>query len=140
MNTTDLASSLRVHVTSLHRLLRKQLSDAFPYSMTERETISLIRKSNGILPSELASHTKITTQSMSQILKKFEGQGLIKRVPSKEDKRKVYIWLTAHGKNLVEKLLSDRDVWLKEHMENILSTKERELVAKALPVLKKLIE
>jgi DNA-binding MarR family transcriptional regulator len=139
MHTEELASSLRFAVSNLHKVLRKQSDSVKDYSMTEIETIAHLSRSS-LLPTGLAALTRITTQSMSQILKKLEGQGVIKRTLSKEDKRKVYISLTATGKKLVEKTRYDKDKWLKNAIEKGLTIKEKDLLIKALPVLNKLIE
>lgn len=138
MNTSELASSLRLIVSSLHKGLRKQSSAVNAYSMTEIETIALVFRRSPVLPTELASLTKVKTQSMSQILKKLEEQNIIQRTPSEDDKRKVYISLSPYGKEIVEKTRYDKDEWLKGVIEK-LSDKEKELLIKALPVLNKLI-
>ncbi len=139
MDTIELASSLRSAVSNLHKGLRKRSDSVKDYSMTEIETIAHLSRSSQ-LPTELAALTRITTQSMSQILKKLEGQGIIKRTPAKDDKRKVYISLTASGRKLVEKTRYDRDEWLKNAIEKVLTDKERDLLVKVLPLLCKLIE
>ena len=139
MDTTELASSLRTVVSNLHKSLRKQSDTVKDYSMTEVETIAHLSRSSH-LPTELAALTRITTQSMSQILKKLEEQGIIKRVSSKEDKRKVFISLTSFGKKMVEKVRYDRDEWLKNAIDKSLTYKEKDLLTKGLPVLNKLIE
>jgi DNA-binding MarR family transcriptional regulator len=77
---------------------------------------------------------------MSQILNKLEEQAIIKKTPSKEDKRKVCISLTSSGKKMVEKTRYDRDEWMKAAIEKSLTDKEKELLIKALPVLNKLVE
>ncbi|MBO9703113.1 MAG: MarR family transcriptional regulator [Sporocytophaga sp.] len=140
MDIKELPSSLRSTIAAFHKGLRKQIYSSNAYSMTEWQTIGLLNKNTSMLPTELASQTMIKTQSMSQILKKFEEQGIIKRTPSKEDKRKVYISLTSTGKKLVDKTIYDRDEWLKEAIEKSLSEKEKELLIKVIPVLNKLID
>jgi DNA-binding MarR family transcriptional regulator len=139
MNTTELSSSLRTVVSALHKGLRKKADSVNKYSMTEVETIGHLFRSS-LLPTELAVLTRVKTQSMSQILKKMEEQGVIKRTPSKEDKRKVFISLTSTGKKLVEKVKYEKDEWLKAAIEKALTEKERELIEKVLPVLNKLTE
>lgn len=140
MNINELTSSLRLTVSAIHKGLRKQTSAASTYSMTELETIGHLMRNTSLLPTELAALTRVKTQSMSQILKKMEALGIIKRSPSKEDKRKVYISLTASGKKMVEKAKYERDEWLKGRIEELLTDKEKELLFKALPVLEKLIQ
>jgi DNA-binding MarR family transcriptional regulator len=140
MSTHELASSLRSVISKLHKGLRRHSTSAGHYSMTEIETIGHLFHATSLLPSELATLTRITTQSMSQILSKLEEQGLIKRTPSKEDGRKVYISLTASGKKIIEKTRYERDEWLNTLIETSLTAKEKEVLQKALPVLKKLSE
>jgi DNA-binding MarR family transcriptional regulator len=138
METNELASLLRSAISSLHKGLRKQTQAANTYSMTEIETIAHLHKSDKLLPTELAALTRVKTQSMSLILKKMEEAGIIKRTPSTEDKRKVYISLTASGKKTVEKTRYEKDEWLTTIIEKSLSAKEKELLIKALSVLNKL--
>lgn len=140
MNTIELSTSLRSVVSALHKGLRKQMAAAITYSMTEIETIGLLNRHNSLLPSEMALLTRIKTQSMSQILKKLEEQNIIERSPSSKDKRKVYISLTPFGKKMVEKTRYDRDEWLKDAIDKLLTKSEKELIATALPALRKLAE
>lgn len=139
MDTVELASSLRHVVSSLHKGLRKQSSEVNSYSMTEMETIGHLFRNPSLLPTELAALTRVKTQSMSQILGKMERQGIIKRTPSKQDKRKVYISLSTSGKKLVEKTRYERDEWLRAIIETSLSAKEKDILIKALPILNKLL-
>jgi len=140
MTTQELASALRSVISGVHKSLRRQMSSVNTYSMTEIETIAHLGRLGSLLPTELAALTRVKTQSMSQILKEMEEDRIIKRKPSKEDRRKVYISLTALGKNLVEKAKYDKDEWLKTAIENTLTEKEKDLLAKAIPVLRKIIE
>jgi DNA-binding MarR family transcriptional regulator len=140
MDTSALASSLRNSISALHKGLRKQMGAVNSYSMTEMETIGHLMRNTILLPSELAVLTRIKTQSMSQILKKMEEQDVIKRTPSKDDKRKVFISLTAFGKKMVEKTRYDKDEWLKAEIEKSLSDKEKDQLIRILPILNKLIE
>jgi len=108
--------------------------------MTEVETIGHLFHQSSLLPTELAVLTRVKTQSMSQILKKLEEHGVIKRTPSKDDKRKVFISITSLGKKMVEKTKYERDEWLKGVIEKTLTDKEKETLIKALPILNKLID
>ncbi len=138
MNTTELSSSLRSVISALHKGLRKQMSQVDSFSMTEFETIRQLIRHESLLPTELAGLTRIKTQSMSQILKKMEEQQIICRTPSETDKRKVYISLTPTGKELVAKMRYEKDEWLKEQIENLLTEPERTVLIESIPVLNKL--
>jgi len=137
MALTQLTSSLRMAVGALHKTLRRHTSHVSTYSMTELETISLIFRNGSMLASELAVRTRITTQSMSQVLKKLETQGLITRTGSQDDKRKVHISLTSAGEKLVKQNRYERDVFLQKRME-ALTGKELALLEKVVPILNKL--
>ena len=140
MDSTELSSALRLVISTLHKRLRKQVYSVNTYSMTEMDTIGQLFYNAPLLPTELAGLARVKTQSMSQILRKLEDQGIISRASSRDDKRKVYISLTAAGKKMVEKTRYDRDELLKGLIEKSLTDKERQLLEKALPVLNKLIE
>jgi Transcriptional regulators len=138
MAQTQLTSSLRMAVAALHKALRRKTSHISSYSMTELETISLINRNKSILASELAVRTRITTQSMSQILKKLETQGLIERKESANDKRKMHISITPAGEKLVKQNRYERDLHLQKRIEKLLTDKEVALLEKVVPVLNKL--
>lgn len=140
MDTLALASSLRSFVATLHKTLRKQMYSTHSYSVTEMETIGHLYRNDSLLPTELAALTRVKTQSMSQILRSLEQQGIITRKPSQADKRKVYISLSAAGRKLVEKSRYDRDELLRNIIEARLTDKDQAVMEKALPVLNKLIE
>ena len=140
MGSPELASELRAVVAALHKGLRKYIAEAKTHSMTELETISLLFRNPSLLPTELAALTRITTQSMSQIISKLEKEGIVQRTPSEDDKRKVYISLADAGKKLVEQAKYDRDEWLANAIERTLTEKEKELIGQVLPVLNKLID
>jgi DNA-binding MarR family transcriptional regulator len=140
MESSELASILRTSIGTLHKGFRKHMSAVSNYSMTELETIAALYRTPNMMPTELAVLTRITTQSMSQILTKFETLHLIKRSPSTKDKRKVYISLTSVGKKLVDKTKREGNVWLTDAIENKLSKKEKELLVNVLPVLNNLID
>jgi DNA-binding MarR family transcriptional regulator len=138
MDKSEIASSLRLAISMLHKGLRKELTDSTGYSMTELETIGHLFKTEKMLPTELARETRITTQSMSQILSKLESQGVIVKTPAQTDKRKVYISITEFGTELIKRTQYERDLWLIEGFEQSLDKKELELLEKALPILYKL--
>ena len=131
MDPLELSSSLRTAVSTMHKMLRNQSSSISEYSMTERETIGHLIRNPFLLPTDLANLTKVKTQSMSHILNKLEEQGVIKRTPSKDDKRKVYISITPAGKKIVEKVRYEWDEWLKGIIEKSLSEKEKEMIFKS---------
>lgn len=136
--TAELSAALRSVVSSLHKRLRKQMYSVATYSITEIITMGYLYRQGAMLPSELAGHTGVKTQSMSQILNKMQEHKLIKREPSKEDGRKVFISLTALGKKIVEKTRYERDEWLGAAVDQNLSAKEIAVLSQAIAILEKI--
>lgn len=140
MNIVNLSSSLRTSVSTLNKRLRKQDYSSENYSITEIETMNYLHQKGNLYPSELAGLTKIRPQSMSAILDKFEKQKLIKRIPSKEDKRRVYITLTASGKKTAGGTRYERDAWLTKSIDKNLTDKEKKTLKKAIDIINRLAE
>ena len=138
MDITTLSYSLRQVISGLYKGLRKNMSSAASYSMTEIETVGHITRHQPIQPTELATLARITPQSMSQIHTAMEKAGVIEKTPAKEDKRRVYISLTPAGHDLIEQTRYERDEWLKKSIEERLTKEETEVLAKAIPILNKL--
>ena len=136
----QLASELRFVVGRLTKKLRRNSETAGKLSLTERSTMALIFQYGEILPNELASMEKITTQSMSQILNNLLNLGLIKRRISELDKRKVIISLSDEGMHLIHKSRSEKDEWLNRAIEATCTAEEQEILKKALAPLARLVE
>jgi len=136
----QLASELRFIVGRFTKKLRRNSETAGRLSLTERSTMALIFQYGEILPNELASMEKITTQSMSQILNNLLNLGLIKRRISELDKRKVIISLSDEGMHLIHKSRSEKDEWLNRAIEATCTAEEQEILKKALAPLARLVE
>lgn len=130
--------ALRNAVSGLHKMLRRDLVERTAFSLTEMQTISLLYKNAQMLPSELAQKTRVTTPSMSQILKKLDGQQLILRSPSPHDGRKVMISLTPEGRDIVEQARHNKDEILRHLITSRLTDTEIQLLERAVPLLQKL--
>lgn len=109
-------------------------------SFTERSTIALLDQHKELLPNELASMEKITTQSMSQVLNHLLELGYINRRVSKTDKRKSIISLSKAGQNVLYKVRSDRDEWLNKALQQTCTLKELEILQRAIIPLTKLVD
>lgn len=143
MDHFELASALRGVASDLHKRLRKQaysVGDSMgSFSITEQTTLSYLSREDAMYPSELAEINKIKKQSMSQVLNRLEGAKMIRRVISKEDKRKVAISLTTLGKKMLEQSRYDRDEWLAGAIGKVLQEKEIRILEAAIPLLKKIV-
>lgn len=139
-NDLQLASELRTVITRLIKKLRQKSTTSIQLSLTERSTIALLDHHKALLPSELASMEKITTQSMSQILNHLLELGFINRKVSETDKRKAIISLSKAGANVLHKVRHERDEWLNVALKETCTTKEQEILRRALVPLTKLVD
>ena len=136
----EIAANLRVVISRLVKILRSEIQNDELLSLTERSTLALVYQSSEILPSELAAKEKVTSQSMSQIINKLLEHGYIKKTPSKKDKRKVIITITASGKKSIEKKRQEKQEWLAQSIFEKSTQKEKEILMKAIKVLTKLVD
>lgn len=138
MDHFELASALRGVISDLHKRLRKQTYSADELSLTEATTLSYLYRQGSLFPSELADINKIRKQSMSQVLNRLEELKLIRRVVSKEDKRKMAISLTAAGERMIEKTRHERDEWLAGAIRQMVSEKDVRVLMDAIPLLERI--
>lgn len=143
MNPTDnneIAANLRVVISRLVKILRNETKNDEFLSLTERSTLALVYQNIEILPSELASIEKVTSQSMSQIINKLLKHSFLKKTSSKTDKRKVIITITSNGKKYVEKKRNEKQEWLAHSIFEKTTQREKEVLIKAIKVLTKLVD
>lgn len=76
-------------------------SMASPYKGQGR-ILGILKLKPEISHKELSYLLGISTQSMSELLRKLENKGYIMRVPSEQDKRSMNIILTEEGKKAVD--------------------------------------
>ncbi|GAA3957277.1 MarR family winged helix-turn-helix transcriptional regulator [Mucilaginibacter dorajii] len=135
----QLAVDLRTVVTRLIKILRRHSVTADKLSLTERSVIAALDLHKELLPNELATMEKITTQSMSQILANLQQRGLIKRRISETDKRKAIITLSETGAQMLYQVRTERNAWLNEAIEATCTAGEQELLKKAIGPLTKIV-
>jgi DNA-binding MarR family transcriptional regulator len=140
INDNELASGLRIAVSRLVKVMRSEVRQDETLSLTERSTLSLIYQHPRMLPSELAVKEKVTSQSMSQIINKLSHNGYIKKKPSTEDKRKVFITITAKGREYIELKRNKTSEWLAKEISEKTTEEEKEILRSAIKILTKLVD
>lgn len=136
----QLASALRMVITRLIKKLRNKSTTSDTLSLTERSTLALLDQHKELLPGELASMEKITTQSMSQILNHLLELGFINRRTSPTDKRKAIISLSKAGQNILYKVRNERDEWLSKALNETFSAAEQDMLRSMLVPLNRLVD
>lgn len=139
-DTLHLAAELRTVVSRLLKKMRNLSPTHGHLSLTERAVIKLLAQGEPLLPSELAAQEKVTTQSMSQILRHLDELGYITRQPSATDKRKVLIALSATGQAVIPAVRHEADEWLHQALQQSCTPDELAALNQSLPLLARLVD
>jgi DNA-binding MarR family transcriptional regulator len=139
MRASSLARDLRALLGKLKRRLREQ---AHVGDLTPSQVSALLRldKDGPSTVSNLARAEGMRPQSMAPIIAALEAAGLLSGAPDPADGRQTLLSLTDACRRWVEEGRSARQDWLIRMIEAHLSPQEQDEVAKAIELLKRLVE
>lgn len=132
-----LAADLRPVVLRLARGLRKE-TEQLGITARQATLLWLIRRSPGLSLAELAAEEDISPPALSGHVDRLEVAGLVERVRSEEDRRRVGLRLTDEGAQLMRRVRARRTTWLAERMRT-LDPDELDAIASSLPALHRLL-
>ena len=134
----DAVAALRTAVLILSRRMRYQpLADEL--SASEAAVLGRIGREGPQTPGALARAEHVQPPSMTRILDRLEGRGLLSRDPLPGDRRQVLISRTAAAEALVTRTRELRTRWLTELLST-LHPDEIATVERAAPILAALAE
>jgi DNA-binding MarR family transcriptional regulator len=90
--------------------------------------------------SDLAAGARMRPQSMAQTVRELEGGGLVVRRPDPDDARRAFVELTDAGRAALAADRAHRDGWLAGVLERELNARERALLARAAPLLRRIAD
>jgi DNA-binding MarR family transcriptional regulator len=139
MRASSLARDLRALLGKLKRRLREQ---AHVGDLTPSQVSALLRldKDGPSTVSNLARAEGMRPQSMAPIIAALEAAGQLSGAPDPADGRQTLLSLTDACRRWVEEGRSARQDWLIRMIEAHLSPQEQDEVAKAIELLKRLVE
>lgn len=139
MRTSVLAQDLRALMGKLKRRLRDQ---AHVGDLTPSQVSVLLRleKDGSATASSLARAEGMRPQSMAPVLGVLEGAGLVSGAPDPADGRQTLFSLTEAFRKSVEEGRAARQDWLTRTLQVRLSPEERDEVARAVELLKRLVD
>lgn len=132
------ADELRPAVLRLARELRHE-TEQLGVTARQATLLWLIRRTPGLSLRELAELERISPPALSGHVDRLERVGLVERVRSTSDRRRVGLRLTPAGDRLQRRIRARRTTWLADRLER-LSPEELEAVANALPALRRIVE
>jgi DNA-binding MarR family transcriptional regulator len=133
-----MAEELRPALLRLARNLRRE-TEALGVTSHQVTLLWLVRSRPGLSLRELAAEEGISAPSLSAHVDRLEAAGLLRRVRSTDDRRRVGLELTREGQSLLKRVRARRTTWLAERVA-LLSDDERERLDAALPALYALLE
>jgi DNA-binding MarR family transcriptional regulator len=134
----DLASHLRPALLRLTRVVRNQRVD-MSVTLTQLSAMATLLKSGPMSAGELANCERVQPPSMTKVLANLEERGLVRRDVRPTDRRQAIIAITPAGEELLESERRSRDAWLTKRLAT-LSSEERVLLQRVVPILDKLAE
>ncbi len=129
----ELANGLRPLLLQLNRHLRRELA-GLGITAGQAALLHVIRSSPGIGVRALAEHEGVSAPAMSGYIDRLEGAGLVARVRSEEDRRRVGLRVTGEGVRVLRSARSRRTAWLAQRLRR-LTDAERTAIAAALEPL-----
>ena len=132
------ANRLRPVLLRLNRELRRELA-ALGVTGGQATLLYLIQKSPGVGVRELAVREGMSAAGMSGHVDRLEAAGLLRRVPSTADRRRVGLELTRDGARTLRAVRRRRTAWLARRLDR-LEPAELEAVHAAVEPLLRLLE
>jgi DNA-binding MarR family transcriptional regulator len=132
-----LANGLRPVLLRLARQLRQE-TESLGVTSRQVTLLWLIRERPGLSLRELAAEERISAPALSGHVDRLERAGLIVRVRSADDRRRVGIALTEDGSRLLKRVRAQRTTWLAERLKD-LQPEELAAIEAALEPLRRLV-
>jgi DNA-binding MarR family transcriptional regulator len=131
------ADDLRPVLLRLARELRKE-TEHLGVTARQATLLWLVKRSPGLALAELAAEEGISPPALSGHVDRLERAGLLERVRSTEDRRRVGLRLTDDGVRLMRRIRARRTTWLAERLQR-LEPAELDAVESAIPALQRLL-
>lgn len=134
---TDLASELRLAVTRLARRLRQEGAEGITPS--QLSALASIEHHGPITLGDLAAHERVQPPTMTRIVAALADQGLVAREVDPDDRRVARVRVTSAGRRLLARSRRRKAAYLASRLRR-LDDDERLLLARAVPILERLLE
>jgi len=134
----QIAAELRPVLLRLARELRKE-TEQLGVTARQATLLWLVKRSPGLSLAELAAEEGISPPALSGHVDRLERVGLLERVRSSGDRRRVGLRLTDDGERLMRSVRARRTTWLAGRLRN-LDAADLEAISAALPALLRLVE
>ena len=135
---SELAAELRILISSFTRKLRAQAS-AGDFTPSQRSVLLRLERDGPTTVTALARAEGVRSQSMGATVAGLEAAGHIKGAPDPADGRQTILSLTPAFLTMIQASRAAREDWLLREIHACYNTKEQESLAKAIELLKRLV-
>lgn len=104
------------------------------------DVIVTLGDTEGMTCKELSEKTLVTKGTLTGVLDRLAAKGLIDRVPSREDRRAIFIRLTPKGEAEFKKVFPDQIYYMKPYFERALNAAQMKELRAMLLQLKESFE
>src|SRR5262245_21002227 len=133
LSPETVAAELRPVLLRLARELRKE-TEQLGITARQATLLWLVKRSPGPSLAELAAEEGTAAPAMSGHVDRLERAGLLERVRSTDDRRRVGLRLTDEGERLMRRVRARRTTWLADRLK-ALDRSELEAIEIAVPAL-----
>jgi DNA-binding MarR family transcriptional regulator len=137
LSPETVAAELRPAILRLARELRKE-TEQLGITARQATFLWLVKRSPGLSLAELAAEEGISAPAMSGHVDRLERAGLLERVRSSDDRRRVGLRLTDEGERLMRRVRARRTMWLATRLQ-ALDRNDLEAIEAAVPALMRLV-
>jgi DNA-binding MarR family transcriptional regulator len=137
LDDVELAASLRLSVTRLARRLRQQDQTGFGPTLTA--ALASVARHGSPTHGELAALEGLSAPTITAVVDKLVGLGLVRREVDPNDRRVARVHVTDAGSAQLEAVRERRTEWLDAQLRE-LSDDDRERLRAAADVLRRLAE
>src|SRR6187200_3717804 len=138
LSPQEIAEELRPTLLRIARHLRRE-TEELGVTSHQATLLWLVKSRPGLSLRELAHAEGISAPSLSAHVDRLEALGLIRRVRSTDDRRRVGLELTTEGRTTLRRVRARRTTRLGNRLAR-LSEEDRERIERALPALRSLLE
>jgi DNA-binding MarR family transcriptional regulator len=137
LSTEVVAAELRPVLLRLARELRRE-TEQLGITARQATLLWLVKRNPGLSLAELAAEEGISPPAMSGHVDRLERAGLIERIRSTGDRRRIGLRLTEDGVRLLRRVRARRTSWLAGRLSS-LDPSELEAIESAIPALVSLV-
>lgn len=134
--SVELAAGLRLAVMRLARRLR-QLADA-GITPSMLSALATVERLGPLTLGELAAVEKVQPPTMTPIVARLEGEGLVRREIDPDDRRVARITASRQGRQLLERSRSRKTAYLTRRLRS-LPAEERAVIGRAVEILERFV-